>query len=38
MFIFYQNPYFDIIGAICGVAALMAIAGWECQQSTKLIK
>lgn len=28
MFIFYQNPYFDIIGAICGVAALMAIAGW----------
>lgn len=28
MFIFYQNPYFDIIGAICGVAALMALMGW----------
>lgn len=28
MFIFYQNPYFDMIGAICGIAALMAIAGW----------
>lgn len=28
MFIFYQNPYFDIVGAICGIAALMAIAGW----------
>ena len=28
MFIFYQNPYFDIIGAICGIATLMGIAGW----------
>ena len=28
MFIFYQNPYYDIVGAICGIAALMAIAGW----------
>ena len=28
MFIFYQNPYFDIIGAICGIATLMVIAGW----------
>ena len=28
MFLFYQNPYYDIVGAICGIAALMAIAGW----------
>lgn len=27
MFIFYQNPYFDMIGAICGIATLMAMIG-----------
>lgn len=27
MFIFYQNPYFDIIGAICGIATLMVMIG-----------
>lgn len=27
MFIFYQNPYYDIIGAICGIATLMVLIG-----------
>lgn len=27
MFIFYQNPYFDIIGTICGIATLMVMIG-----------
>lgn len=27
MFIFYQNPYFDMIGAICGIATLMVMIG-----------
>lgn len=27
MFIFYQNPYYDIVGAICGITTLMAMIG-----------